>query len=68
MFKEGANVKSWKRRYFVLYDKHMDYYENPKTDKSPKGSIELGTCTVTPIKVRTKVSKVSAFICLSVNS
>jgi len=54
-------VSAVDHRFFILYETHIDYYENPKTDAKPKGTIELGTCSVTPIKVRAKVSKVISY-------
>ncbi|RLN90072.1 hypothetical protein BBJ28_00010232 [Nothophytophthora sp. Chile5] len=47
--KEGGNVKSWKRRYFTLYDTKLSYY------KSEKGSL-LRSVHVAGISERSSVA------------
>jgi len=38
--KRGHKVRNWKRRWFVLHEDTLEYYENPKNNK-PKGVIKL---------------------------
>ena len=40
LYKQGENVKNWKKRWFVLKDNKLTYYAG-KSDKTPKGSIAL---------------------------
>ncbi len=54
MFKEGSTIRNWKRRFFVLYGDRIEYFKGPHADK-PKGSIELQTCTISPVQKRHKV-------------
>jgi hypothetical protein len=43
--KQGAIVKNWKRRWFVLRDTSLNYYRS-KEDPESAGVIELANCTV----------------------
>eukprot|EP00981_Chlorochromonas_danica_P006171 scaffold1302_cov165-Ochromonas_danica.AAC.5 len=49
--KQGHVVKNWKRRFFILSQGLLNYYENNGQDTNglpeiPKGSIKLSSCTV----------------------
>lgn len=44
--KQGGNVHSWKRRWFVLHAKSLDYYKD-KTMKEQLGTIPIIDCHVT---------------------
>jgi hypothetical protein len=44
--KEGAVRKSWRRRWFILYDSRiLSYYTNERLLSSPKGNIDISTAT-----------------------
>eukprot|EP01119_Soliformovum_irregulare_P013375 TRINITY_DN3546_c0_g1_i3.p1 TRINITY_DN3546_c0_g1~~TRINITY_DN3546_c0_g1_i3.p1 ORF type:complete len:594 (-),score=150.30 TRINITY_DN3546_c0_g1_i3:531-2312(-) len=49
--KQGARVKNWKRRFFILKESSLSYYELPPTvakSATPKGTIHLtGACIAT---------------------
>lgn len=47
LIKRGGNVKSWKRRWFVVKDNKLAYYGAPG-EKTPKGSIALAVSHVKP--------------------
>jgi hypothetical protein len=53
--KEGFNVRSWRRRFFVLYADRIDYYEDVR--QSPKGSIQLETCAISGLKTHAGTSR-----------
>ena len=38
MFKEGGSVKSWKKRFVVIWDSYIEYME-AEDSKKPKGVI-----------------------------
>ena len=42
----GAVRKSWRRRWFILYDSRiLSYYANERLLSSPKGNIDISTAT-----------------------
>eukprot|EP00736_Rhodelphis_marinus_P010551 Rmarinus@m.18454 len=43
--KQGAVVKNWKRRWFVLKDKNLYYFKKP-SDLEPKGTVNLEDVTI----------------------
>eukprot|EP00735_Rhodelphis_limneticus_P008517 TRINITY_DN2155_c0_g1::TRINITY_DN2155_c0_g1_i1::g.12753::m.12753 TRINITY_DN2155_c0_g1::TRINITY_DN2155_c0_g1_i1::g.12753 ORF type:complete len:456 (-),score=146.91,sp/P54644/KRAC_DICDI/44.54/1e-132,Pkinase/PF00069.20/1.9e-75,Pkinase_Tyr/PF07714.12/9.4e-36,PH/PF00169.24/1.3e-23,PH_11/PF15413.1/1.1e-08,PH_3/PF14593.1/1e-05,PH_3/PF14593.1/1.6e+02,Kinase-like/PF14531.1/19,Kinase-like/PF14531.1/3.4e-05,Pkinase_C/PF00433.19/1.4e-05,PH_9/PF15410.1/9.9e-05,PH_9/PF15410.1/4.6e+03,PH_8/PF15409.1/0.00068,PH len=43
--KQGAVVKNWKRRWFVLKDKQLYYFKKP-SDLEPKGTVNLEDVTI----------------------
>jgi hypothetical protein len=45
LIKRGGNVKSWKKRWFVVKDNKLAYYSGPG-EKTPKGSIALAVSHV----------------------
>eukprot|EP00736_Rhodelphis_marinus_P010304 Rmarinus@m.2661 len=49
LLKEGHLKKNWKKRWFVVSPSEITYYED-HTKKRLKGSVPLGTCTITPPK------------------
>jgi len=40
LMKQGGNVKTWKHRYFILKNRSLYYYKNPR-DTSFKGRVDL---------------------------
>lgn len=50
LWKQGGRYKSWKRRWFILNDNCLYYFEFT-TDKEPRGIIPLEN-----IQVRSKIS------------
>ena len=47
LWKQGGRYKSWKRRWFILNDNCLYYFEFT-TDKEPRGIIPLENIKVTP--------------------
>ncbi|XP_062515762.1 RAC family serine/threonine-protein kinase homolog [Corticium candelabrum] len=46
MTKEGAVRKSWRRRWFILYDSRiLSYYANERLLSSPKGTVDMAIAT-----------------------
>ena len=48
LWKQGGRYKSWKRRWFILNDNCLYYFEFT-TDKEPRGIIPLENIKVTPL-------------------
>jgi hypothetical protein len=42
MWKQGGSIKSWKQRWFILYGKHLAYYE--KDDSGALGKLTAKGC------------------------
>lgn len=57
--KQGGQIKSWKRRWFVLRESTLAYYKDNQSDV-PLGLIPLAHCTSIDLVSR-KVSKPNAF-------
>lgn len=53
LWKQGGRVKSWKRRWFILSDKCLYYFEYT-TDKEPRGIIPLENVSVRIVQDRHK--------------
>ena len=48
LWKQGGRYKSWKRRWFILNDNCLYYFEFT-TDKEPRGIIPLENIQVRPL-------------------
>ncbi|KAH8376878.1 hypothetical protein KR093_001886, partial [Drosophila rubida] len=53
LWKQGGRYKSWKRRWFILNDNCLYYFEYT-TDKEPRGIIPLENISVREIQDRSK--------------
>lgn len=53
LWKQGGRYKSWKRRWFILNDKCLYYFEHT-TDKEPRGIIPLENVDVREIHDKNK--------------
>ncbi|GBN11849.1 Cytohesin-1 [Araneus ventricosus] len=53
LWKQGGRYKSWKRRWFILNDKCLYYFEYT-TDKEPRGIIPLENVQVRDVQDRNK--------------
>lgn len=53
LLKQGGRYKSWKRRWFILNDNCLYYFEYT-TDKEPRGIIPLENIKVRSIQDRSK--------------
>ncbi|CAG0883767.1 unnamed protein product [Cyprideis torosa] len=53
LWKQGGRYKSWKRRWFILNDKCLYYFEFT-TDKEPRGIIPLENVQVREVQDRSK--------------
>ncbi|CAG0917736.1 unnamed protein product, partial [Notodromas monacha] len=53
LWKQGGRIKSWKRRWFILNDKCLYYFEYT-TDKEPRGIIPLENIQVREVHDRSK--------------
>lgn len=53
LWKQGGRYKSWKRRWFILNDNCLYYFEYT-TDKEPRGIIPLENISVREITDRNK--------------
>ena len=53
LFKEGGQIRSWHRRYFVLKDSALYYFANDQ-DKEPKGIISMESLDVRPTENSTR--------------
>lgn len=53
LLKQGGRYKSWKRRWFILNDNCLYYFEFT-TDKEPRGIIPLENIKVRPVQDRSK--------------
>lgn len=51
LLKEGAQVKSWKKRWCVLTDSSLCYYENATPGTAPKAVVLLSTVTGVDVRV-----------------
>lgn len=50
LVKEGKNIKTWKRRFFILTESYLLYYESDKQNSKLKGCVDLSapaTCHAT---------------------
>ncbi|KAL7669433.1 hypothetical protein ACOME3_010087 [Neoechinorhynchus agilis] len=45
LYKQGGNIRTWKRRFFVLQNCCLYYFEN-ETDRQPKGIVPLNGLAV----------------------
>src|SRR5690242_2319371 len=48
--KLGKQIKSWKRRYFILTESYLMYFENDKPNAKLKGCVDLSekeSCSIT---------------------
>jgi cytohesin len=55
LWKQGGRYKSWKRRWFILNDKCLYYFEYT-TDKEPRGIIPLENVNVRPVPTDKKAN------------
>ncbi|XP_043233219.1 cytohesin-1-like isoform X2 [Amphibalanus amphitrite] len=55
LWKQGGRYKSWKRRWFILNDNCLYYFEYT-TDKEPRGIIPLENIQVREVEDRSKAS------------
>lgn len=55
LWKQGGRYKSWKRRWFILNDKCLYYFEHT-TDKEPRGIIPLENVDVREIHDKNKAN------------
>lgn len=53
LYKQGSNYKAWQRRWFVLNERCLYYFEQ-ETDKSPRGIIPLESIGVRMVEDRSK--------------
>lgn len=53
LLKQGGRYKSWKRRWFILNDNCLYYFEYT-TDKEPRGIIPLENIKVRAVQDRSK--------------
>jgi len=53
LWKQGGRYKSWKRRWFILNDNCLYYFEFT-TDKEPRGIIPLGNISIRDVSDRSK--------------
>ncbi|XP_034666570.1 cytohesin-1 isoform X2 [Drosophila subobscura] len=62
LWKQGGRYKSWKRRWFILNDNCLYYFEYT-TDKEPRGIIPLENISVREIHDRSKPHCFELFAC-----
>ncbi|XP_022709060.1 cytohesin-1-like isoform X2 [Varroa jacobsoni] len=60
LWKQGGRVKSWKRRWFILSDKCLYYFEFT-TDKEPRGIIPLENVSVRDATDNNRSSRAHCF-------
>ncbi|OQR80222.1 cytohesin-2-like [Tropilaelaps mercedesae] len=60
LWKQGGRVKSWKRRWFILSDKCLYYFEYT-TDKEPRGIIPLENVSVRDATDNNRSSRAHCF-------
>ncbi|KRY19864.1 Cytohesin-1 [Trichinella patagoniensis] len=53
LWKQGGRYKSWKRRWFILSDNCLYYFEN-KTEKEPRGIIPLENVQIREVQDKTR--------------
>ncbi|KAG4068458.1 hypothetical protein HA402_004798 [Bradysia odoriphaga] len=62
LWKQGGRYKSWKRRWFILNDNCLYYFEYT-TDKEPRGIIPLENISVREIQDRNKPHCFELYAC-----
>lgn len=45
LYKEGLNLKNWKKRWFLLTEKYLFYFQN-ENDPQPLGTILIRDCSI----------------------
>lgn len=62
LWKQGGRYKSWKRRWFILNDNCLYYFEYT-TDKEPRGIIPLENISVREVPDRNKPHCFELYAC-----